>query len=76
MVEAPAYKHEASNATATASPAHPFVTIVVSVLSHRFSFNVAYAGLSMRPDGPQAKSSERSSAQLHYRPGGNAGGVK
>ncbi len=62
-------------AAATASPVHPSVNAAVSVLSLRYSFNAAYAGFGTLPDEPQVKSSERSSAQLHGRPGGNAGGV-
>ncbi len=61
-------------AAATASPAHPSVNAAVSVLSHRSSFNAAYAGFGTLPDMPQVKPSERSSVQLHCRPGGNAGG--
>ncbi len=60
-------------AAATASAAHPFVNAGVSVLSPRVFFNAVYAGLGTLPDGPQMKSYERSSAQLHGRPGGNAG---
>ncbi len=33
--------------------------------SYRFSFSVVYAGLSMLPEGPQLKLSDRSSAKLH-----------
>ncbi len=36
---------------ATASPAHPSVNAAVSVLSHRSSFNAAYAGLGTLPEG-------------------------
>ncbi len=61
-------------AAATASPAHPSINAAVSVLYHRSFFNAAYAGLGTPPDGPQVKSSDRTSVQLHYRPGGNAGG--
>ena len=62
-------------AAATASPAHPFANVAAFVLSHRSSSNVACAGLGTLPGGPQVKSSEKSSAQLHSRPGGNAGGA-
>ncbi len=48
---------------------------VVSVLYLWSFFNAAYAGLATLSDGPQVKSSERSSAQPHCRPGGNAGGA-
>ncbi len=58
----------------TASPAYPFVNAAVAVLSLRFSFNAAYSRLGTLSDRPQMKSSEKSSAQLHGRPGGNAGG--
>ncbi len=46
----------------------------VSVRHPRSSSNAAYGGLGPLPDGPEVKSSEGSSAQLHGRPGGNAGG--
>ncbi len=60
--------------TATASPEHPSVNAEVSVLYLRSFFNAAYAGLGTLSDGPQVKSSERSSARLYGRPGGNARG--
>ncbi len=50
------------------------VNAAVSALYLRSFFNAAYAGLGSLPDGLQVKSSERSSVQLHCRPGGNAGG--
>ncbi len=43
---------EAAAATATASPAHSFVGVAVSVLSFWFSFNVAYAALDTLLDDP------------------------
>ncbi len=46
----------------------------VSGLYLQSFFNATYAGLGTLPDGPQVKLSERSSAQLDGRPGGNAGG--
>ncbi len=58
-------------AAATTSPAHLFVNAAVSELYIRSFFNAAYAGFGTLPDGPQVESSERSSAQLHGRPGGN-----
>ncbi len=46
-------------AAANASPAHLFVSVSVSVLYHRFFFNVAYADLGMLTDGLQVKTLER-----------------
>ncbi len=51
----------------------PSVNAAVSVLYLRSFFNAAWAGLGTLPDGPQRKSSESSSAQLHGRPVVNAG---
>ncbi len=39
----------------------------------QFFFNVSYAGLGTLPGGPQVKSSEKSSAPLHYQSDGIAG---
>ncbi len=61
-------------AAATASPAHPYVNAAVSVLYLQSFFNAAFAGLGTLPDGLRVKSPEKSSVQLHCRPGGNAGG--
>ncbi len=58
----------------TASPAHPSVNAVVSVLYPWSPVNTAYAGLGTLPDGSPVELSERSSVQLHGRPGGNAEG--
>ncbi len=54
----------ASKATSK-SPRHPFVSIAASVLSLRFTFDIASASFGMLLDRPQVNSSERSSAQLH-----------
>ncbi len=61
-------------AAATASPAHPCVNAAAFVFYLRSFFSAAYAGLGTLLDGSQVKTSERSSAQPHCRPGGNAVG--
>ncbi len=61
-------------ATAPKQSKLPFVNAAAAALSLQCYSDVAYAGLGTLPDGPLVKSFERSSAQLHCRHGGNAGG--